>query len=104
MEVIELKRIKKLVEQINDEICGAKNYAETYLEFKAKGNMPWANKYKEMANDELKHAMTVHEYTIQEIEELRKVYTPPVEMLEKWDLEHKKYVEEVAWVKQMLTM
>ena len=94
----------ELVEQVNDEICGAKNYAETYLEFKAKGNMPWANKYKEMANDELKHAMTVHEYTVQEIEELRKVYTPPVEMLEKWDLEHKKYVEEVAWVKQMLTM
>ena len=66
--------------------------------------MPWANKYKEMANDELKHAMTVHEYTVQEIEELKKVYTPPVDMLEKWDLEHKKYVEEVAWVKQMLTM
>ena len=39
-----------------------------------------------------------------EIEELRKVYAPPQEMLEKWNADHKKYIEKAAWIKQMLAM
>lgn len=35
---------------------------------------------------------------------ISKVYIPPVEMLEKWEREHKIYVEKVAWIKQMLAM
>ena len=57
-----------------------------------------------MSEDELKHAMYIHEYTVKEIEDLRKVMIPPEEMLEKWDKEHKVYVEQVAWIKQMLNM
>lgn len=40
----------------------------------------------------------------QESEELRTVYTPPQKMLEKWDADHKKYIEKAAWIKQMLAM
>ena len=99
-----MKSIKKYVEHLNEEIESAEEYAEKYVECKAKGNMPNAHRYKEMAEDELKHAMYIHEFAVKEIEEISKIYTPPVNMLEKWEHEHKKYVEKVAWIKQMLAM
>ena len=99
-----MRTIKKYVDHIQEEIEGAKEYAEQYVEYKAKSNMHKANKYRDMANDELNHAMNIHEFAVKEIEEISKVYTPPVEMLEKWELAHKKYVEEVAWIKQMLSL
>ena len=99
-----MTRIKKLADEIMDELNSAKEYAEEYLSFKAKDNGQWANRYKEMAQDELKHASYIHDRAVQEIEELRKVYTPPQDMLDKWDHEHKEYVEKAAWIKQMLTM
>ena len=99
-----MTKIKKLVEHIEEEICGAKDYAEKYVEYKAKGNTQWATKFKEMANDEIKHAGYLHDLAMQEIETLSKVYTPPFEMQKKWDEKHKEYVENSAWVKQMLTL
>lgn len=96
--------IKKLADQIADELDSAKEYAEDYLTFKAKENSTWANRYKEMANDELKHADYLHDRAVAEIEELRKVYTPPQDMLDKWDSDHRKFIEKTAWVKQMLSM
>ena len=99
-----MRSIKKYVDHIEEEIEGAKEYAEQYVECKAKGDMYRANKYKDMANDELNHAMNIHEFAVKEIEQISKVYTAPVEMLEKWEAAHKKYVQEVAWVKQMLSL
>ena len=99
-----MTRIKELVDRIDDELNDAKDYAEEYLTFKAKGNTTWATKYKEMATDELKHAGYIHDRAVEEIEELRKVYTPPEDMLQKWTSAHKTYIEKAAWVKQMLTM
>lgn len=99
-----MKSIKKYVERIDEEIESAEEYAEKYVECKAKGNIQVANRYHEMSEDELKHAMYVHEWAVKEIEEISKVYTAPVDMLEKWEHEHKKYVEKVAWIKQMLSM
>jgi hypothetical protein len=99
-----MKSIKKYVDLIEEEIEGAKDYAEKYVECKAKGNTARAQKYKEMSTDELKHVTYIHDMAVQDIEELRKIYTPPIEMEEKWDKAHKEYVESVAWVKQMLTL
>ena len=99
-----MTRIKNLADEIKDELCSAKEYAEEYLTFKAKNNATMANRYKEMSQDELKHAGYIHDRVVGEIEELRKVYTPPEEMMEKWDSDHKKYIEKAAWIKQMLTM
>ena len=89
---------------MDEEIESAKDYAEKYVEYKAKGDMTRANRYKEMANDELKHSNYIHEWAVKEIEEISKVYTPPVEMQEAWDKAHKEYVEKVAWIKQMLSL
>lgn len=99
-----MKRIKKLVDEIKDELCSAKDYAECYVSFKAKNNNTWATRYKEMANDELKHANYLHERVVHDIEELSSVFKPPQAMMEKWEKEHAEYVEQAAWIKQMLYM
>lgn len=99
-----MTKIKKLAEHIEEELCGAKEYAEKYVECKAKGDMQWANRYKEMAQDELKHAGYIHDKAIQEIEELNKVFKPTQKMQEKWDKSHAEFVEQTAWIKQMLTL
>lgn len=99
-----MRHIKKYVEHIEEEIEGAKNYAEKYVEYKAKGDMQTAAKYKAMAEDELHHASIIHELAVKEINELSKVITPPVEMMDKWEHEHKEYVANAAWVRQMLAM
>lgn len=99
-----MRKIQKMVEQIDEEICGAKDYAEKYVEYKAVGNNAYATRYKEMANDELKHATYLHDIATATIEEINKVFKPTIEMEEKWEKSHKEYVEKVAWVKQMLAM
>ena len=99
-----MTRIKKLADEMKEELCSAKEYAEEYLTFKAEENTAWANRYKEMALDELKHAGYIHERVVMEIEELREVYTPPQKMMDKWESDHQKYIEKAAWIKQMLTM
>lgn len=99
-----MRKIQELVELIDEELEGAKNYAECYLEKKAAGESRWAGKFQEMAQDELKHANYIHDLAMAEITKLKTVYTPPVEMEEKWTTSHKKYVETAAWIKQMLAM
>ena len=99
-----MRSIKKLVDHIEEELEGAQEYAERYVECKAKGNSQNAGKFKEMAADELRHATMLHEMAVAEITELNKVFKAPVEMQDKWDHAHKKFVEKTAWIKQMLAM
>ena len=99
-----MTRIKQLADQIKDELCSAKDYAEEYLYFKAKGSSEWTSRYKQMAEQELLHANYIHDRAVSEIEQLQKVYTPPEDMLEKWNADHKEYVEKAAWIRQMLAM
>ena len=99
-----MTRIRDLADQIKDELHSAKNYAEEYLTFKAKDEGTWATRYKEMAQEELKHAGYIHDRVVVEIEDLRKIYTPPQEMMDRWDADHKKYIEKAAWIRQMLAM
>lgn len=99
-----MKSIKILADHIKDEICDAKEYAENYVEAKVSGNQ-FANKYKEMASDELKHAGYLHEMVVAEINKIKSsgiVY--PQEMEDKWKSVHSEYVEKAAWVKQMLLL
>jgi hypothetical protein len=99
-----MRAIKMYVDALDEEIEGAKDYAEKYVEAKAKNEPTKATRYKEMANDELKHAMYIHEWAVETITEVSKVFKAPTEMEEKWEKAHKEYVEKVAWIKQMLAM
>lgn len=98
-----MRRVAELVSQIREELDGAKNYAETYLELKAAGDA-WAGKYRDMANDELRHADLIHARAAEEIKKLQAVYTPPEDMAEQWRASHRKYAEDAAWIKTMLNM
>ena len=100
-----MTKIKKYVEQIADELDGAKDYMEKALEYKASGNTGRYNGYKDMSVAELGHAMRLHEYAVQDIEQLKTVYpTIPVDMQDKWDHAHAEFVEKTAWIKQMQAM
>lgn len=99
-----MKIIKRLVCKIDEELKDAQNYAEMYVEKKALNENEWATKFRLMAEDELRHAMIMHDYSVQKIERLRQVYSPSEDMLDKWNKAHADYVDRVAWIKQMLAM
>lgn len=98
-----MKMIKKYVDRIQDELEGAKEYAEKYLANK-KTNPTWSKKYYDMAKDELKHAEYLHEMVQDEIKVLSESFTPPQEMVDKWEKAHNHYVEDYAWIEQMLLL
>lgn len=98
-----MTKIKKYVDKIEDELYSGKDYAEKYLEMKLE-RPDWAKMYYQMATDELKHADNLHMMVMEEIKDLKQAFTPPQKMLDKWERAHAKYVEEAAWIKQMLAM
>lgn len=99
-----MTKIKKLADEIADELDSAKEYAENHLMYKAKGNDEWSKRFYSMAEDELRHSENLHDLAVEEINELKNVYTPPQEMLDKWESDHRKFIEKTAWIKQMLAM
>jgi len=105
-----MRKIKKYVENISEELEDAKRYMETALEYKAAGSSNVTNadrysRYKEMSIQELGHAQAIHDFAVQDIEQLRTVYPDiPQEMMDKWDKSHIEYVEKAAWIKQMQSM
>lgn len=99
-----MKYIADMVMDIEDEINGAKEYAEKYVYNKAQESPNRARLYLEMAQDELKHAKYTHDIAVEEINKLKEVYKPTNEMMELWERTHKEYVEKVAWIKVILAM
>ena len=100
-----MEKIKLLADKIKDEVCDAKEYAEKYVEEKVSGNSSVATKYKEMANDELKHAGYLHEFVTAEINKIKSSGIQyPLNMEEKWKSVHAEYVDKAALVKYMLTL
>ena len=99
-----MKIVKKLVDKIDEELLGAQTYAEMYVEQRSEGMTEWANTFRAVAEDELKHATKMHDFAVAKIEKLKAVYNPSQEMLDKWEASHKEYVDKAAWIKQMLTM
>ena len=100
-----MKKIKDYAEKIDDEINGAKEYIEKALWYKAKGDSNRYEKYKTMSIQELGHATNIHQFAVEDIEALEKVYPEiPQDMMDKWNKSHNEYVEKVAWIKQMQNM
>lgn len=52
--------IHRIIDDMMDEINGAKTYAEMYVQYK-NTNSAWARKFKEMAEQELLHSRYIHE-------------------------------------------
>ena len=96
--------INDLYHHVDDELTGCQMYAEESIKVKARGNSQWAGRFKEMASQELQHAQYLHEYVVQEIENIKTVYNPTEEELEKWDKCDRKFYEKEAMLKVMLSM
>lgn len=100
-----MTKIKKYVDGIAEELHDAKHYMETALEYKAMGNGERYNKYKEMSIQELGHAMALHDFAVQDIEQLKTVYPDvPQKMMDAWEKSHVDFVEKAAWIRQMQAM
>lgn len=99
-----MKMIDNILEHLNEEVDGAITYAEKYVEAKANGNMARANRYKEMANDELKHASFLREMSATDVQELKKVYKMTDDEQGRWDHGHNQLTERMALVMHILSM
>lgn len=99
-----MKMLDKMLDNLEEETEGSQWYAEKYVEFKARGNMPRANRYKEMANDELKHASFLREMYEADIQELKKVYKMTDDEQGRWDHGMKRLTEQMAIVMHILSM
>lgn len=98
-----MRIIKKMTQQMKEEIAGAKEYAKLAIHYKTE-QPTLAKAYYDMSNDELKHADTLHTEVVKLIEKQRAIETPPSVMLELWDYEHKEYIEEYAIAKNMIAL
>ena len=99
-----MKRIKKLVSKIDEELRGAEHYMEKAIEYKMDGENDMYKKFSQMASEELGHAMTIHDIAVKEIEKVQSVITPPADMREKWELAHADYIERAAKIKSYINM
>lgn len=97
-----MKIIDKMIDSLEDEIEGAKKYAEKYIEWKARGDSARAAKFREMSNDELRHASNIHDFAMMDIDGFKRVYAFPEKDEEKWLQAHRQFAEQYALVKQML--
>lgn len=98
-----MKKIKKYVDMIKDEMKSAEEYAEKYIEAKAMGETTNAEKYKTFANQEIEHGMFVHQIATDFIAKVQKVITPPADMMEKWNEAHLECIEKADTIKSMLS-
>lgn len=80
-----MRIVKKMIDHINDELDGAAEYAEKYIENRAMGKTTRASAYREMAKDELRHAGNIYGYAIEDIEAIKKVYAMSPEAEEMWE-------------------
>lgn len=99
-----MKIIHKMLHHLEEEVEGAKEYAEKYIENKATNNMSRAAKFKEMAMDELKHASNLREFDMEDVGEIKKVYAMSDEENTAWEHGQKHLSEQMALVKHMLEM
>lgn len=100
-----MKKIKDYVDGIEDELESSKEYIEKALWYKSKDNSDRYSKYKEMSMQELNHAMYLHQFAMEDIERLEKVYPDiPQDMMDKWTHSHNEFVEKTAWIRQMQSM
>lgn len=98
-----MKIINNLIEKIDEEVESAEDYADKFIENKAKGNMSRAQKYREMSTDELRHAENVRDFSIADMESVRRVYSPSEEDLEHWERSLHKINERIATIHRMLS-
>ena len=90
-----MKIIEKMSDFIDDEICGAKDYAKMAIELK-EGYPTIAEMFYDLSRDEAKHADAIHSAVVKVIAKYRDEHgEPPADMLAVYDYLHKKSIEKM---------
>lgn len=100
-----MKIIKKIVEDINEELESAEHYAKLAAQYKDE-DRELADVYAKTAEVELGHVNTLHGQVVRIIKDWKAKsgeQTPPA-MQAVYDWEHKKSIETVAQIKTLLDM
>lgn len=99
-----MKIIKMLVEQIEEEACGAEEYAKKAMQYKDE-DKALADTYSKLAEVELQHVDLLHTQAVRIINAWKsKGNEVPVAMQAIYDWEHQKSVDHIARVRVMLNM
>lgn len=97
-----MRSIKKVAEEIREELEDAKNYAEKAVKLRDK-DMTSASVYAELSRQELGHADKLHEMAVRLINEQRAAgVAPPVAMQAVWDWEHENMINKTVRIKMLL--
>lgn len=100
-----MRIIKKITEQISEELCDAEKYIKCAMN--QKSDFPQlADVYYKLSNEELGHANALHDQAVRLIDEWKKKMEkePPDYMKEMWNEEHDEFIEEMAEIKVMIDM
>lgn len=97
-----MKIITKLVDLIDDELNGAKDYIK--LARRNKAEYPsLADRFADLASAEMGHVKALHDEAAKIIENYRETTgEPPAEMLAVYNYEHDKQIDRATKIKQMI--
>lgn len=95
-----MKKLRCLILKIDEELESAKDYAETYIEMLASGNLDSASKYKKMAEDELRHSEILFDEAVALYDKYKMIARDDdLEIIKK---ENRLYIERSNHIKLML--
>ena len=99
-----MKIIKELSGYIDEEIDGAKTYAENALKYKEE-NPDLAKMFYTMSIQEMDHMAELHKHVVDIIQKYRKENgEPPAPMIAVYEYLHERQIAEAAKVKAMQAM
>ena len=99
-----MKIIEKLSAMIDEEIEDAMKYAKCALAYKD-DNIALADMFCRLAEEEMKHMLTLHSQVVTIIEDYkRKNGEPPETMKVVYDILHKRHIDKAAEAKAAISM
>jgi ferritin len=99
-----MKIIEKLSEFIDEEISDAMKYAKCANNYKEE-NPAMADMFIRLAEEEMKHMMTLHNQVVSIIEDYkRKNGDPPEVMKTVYDILHRRHIDKAAEAKSVISM
>ena len=97
-----MKKIEQIADYIDEEINDAMKYARCAIQNDDDAEL--AKTYRTLANEELGHAMRLHDEVVRLIKKYRDEHgEPPQKMLDRYEYIHEKQVRRYADVKVLLS-
>ena len=96
--------IKKLEDQIGEELHDAKKYIKCALKYKDE-NKDLAALYFKLSNEEMNHMEMLHKMVVEIIDDYRDEHgEPPAEMLAVYNYIHEKHIDKAKDIKTLQSM